>query len=248
MPPFISVVVCALNDEKYVKLCLNPLFRYLKGNFDTNHEVFFIADKCTDDTIKEARNFEDEQITIIEKDKKWKNGYAEALQIGLKKATGHYFSIVDCDTEINSDFFDLIDYLAFPVVSVSPRLVTKPTTLLNKIYHQWKKGIHRKEPEGASRIILRSALKKIGGFRDVLAPDTDIDNRLREAGYKSLLIPQFFSYEIRELSLRHIVKNQIRSGKARYELGQSLLKTLGHSIIRIRPLVIGAYLFERLKA
>ena len=85
-------------------------------------------------------------------------------------------------------------------------------------------------------------LEAIGGFRDVIAWDSDIDMRLRKSGFKVRLDTGFSVLHRRKMSLRRSVSYQIRSGRARRELGVSLTRTFLHSLFRLRPFVVWGYL------
>jgi hypothetical protein len=91
---------------------------------------------------------------------------------------------------------------------------------------------------------LGSVLDVISGFRDVPAPDTNLDIRLVKEGYKSVLISAMKTHHLRHLSLRKIIRGQITSGRARYALGIGLKRTIGHGILRFRPLILNGWMLE----
>ncbi|MEM2562093.1 MAG: hypothetical protein QXT06_07180, partial [Candidatus Bathyarchaeia archaeon] len=134
---------------------------------------------------------------------------------------------------------------------VSARVETYPSTLLNRIIHAWEKT-HEitpfgREPRGAARVIRREVLHEIGGFKDTSAPDTDLDIRLRKLGYRSIYMHEVFVWHIRENTLMKVVRGQLSSGDARYDLGVGFMKTLAHSVFRLRPLVICGWIIKKLK-
>jgi glycosyltransferase involved in cell wall biosynthesis len=243
----VSVIVCAHDEEKYVGKCLPNLLQALR---DFKSEVIFVADRCTDRTVEKARKY---PVKIIEKTwKKWENSYSEALQTGYTNAKGVYVSIVDADIIVPPNFFkELIPQIKDQTVSVAAKIVTYPDPFLNRLMNAWEKNSKfaplGKTPRGAARIILKKALDEINGFRDVLPPDTDIDLRFAEKGYKSVGTPKIKAYHIRRITLKKIINGQINSGRGRYALGISLVKTIGHAILRVRPLTIYGWLLERNK-
>lgn len=241
----LSVIVCAHNEEKYIDKSLPSLIKALEG---MSSEVIFVADRCTDKTVEKAKRY---PVKIIEKTwKKWNNSYSEALQTGHQNAKGSYLSIVDADIIVPPNFFkELIPLIKDQTVSVAAEIVTYPGPFLNKLMNAWEKTSKfaplGKTPRGAARIILKKALDEINGFRDVLPPDTDIDLRFAEKGYKSIGTSKIKVHHIRRITLKKIVKGQINSGRGRYALGISLVKTIGHAILRVRPLTIYGWLLER---
>lgn len=233
----ISVIVCAHNEEQYVDTCLPSI---VKAVSKYPHQIIIVADRCTDKTVEKCKRYE---VRIIEKDyRKWRNSYAESLQLGLKYATGKYMAIVDMDVIIPPNFFDiLLPLIRNDVASVSPWVVTYPSGLLNKVISAWEKT-YMFAPVGKGtygmRIVLKKAFNEINGFRDVLAVDTDLDLRLRRKGFDSIFTPLVKIYHMRRETWRSLIKKQIRAGQARRMIKYGLLKTLGHAIFRLRPFVM----------
>ncbi|MCC6024150.1 MAG: glycosyltransferase [Thaumarchaeota archaeon] len=248
--PIVSVIVCAHNEEKYVGKCLASVRRALK-NFRGHGEVVFVADRCTDGTVEIAKKYKVEKL-IVKKWKKWRNSYAESLQTGLIHASGEYVSIVDADIVLPEDFYEkMLPLLKGDVVSVSAMVETYPSTLINSIYRAWERTHELtplgREPRGAARIVLGHVLREVGGFSDVPAPDTDLDIKIRRRGYKSIYYKGVRVWHIREISPKKVVSGQISSGVARYYLNVGFMRTLGHSVFRLRPFVVGAWVVEWLR-
>ena len=245
--PLISVIVCAHNEEKYIDKSLPSIINALK---EVSSEIIFVADRCTDKTVEKAEKY---PVRIIEKTwKKLENSYSEALQTGYANAKGAYVSIVDADIIVPPNFFkELIPLIKGKTVSVGAEIVTYPDAFLNRLMNAWEKTSKfaplGKTPRGAARVILKKALDEINGFRDVPPPDTDIDFRFAERGYQSIGTSKIKAYHIRRVTLKKIINGQINSGRGRYTLGISLVKTIGHSILRVRPFTIYGWLLERRK-
>jgi glycosyltransferase involved in cell wall biosynthesis len=242
--PLISVICCAHNEEDYIEKSLSSILNALKG-FPA--EVLVVADRCTDNTVQIARRYD---VTVINKTwKKWENSYAESLQTGYLEAKGTNVSIIDTDIAVPTNFFtELISMMDRDVASVAADVVTFPDTFWNRIFYSWEKTYNfaplGKEPYGAARIILKRILDRIGGFQDVPAPDTDLDIRLVKEGYRSLAVSDVKAYHLRHLSLRKIINGQIMNGRARYILGVGFKRTVGHSILRIRPMILQGWMME----
>ena len=242
--PLISVICCAHNEEEYVDKSMPSVLNALRG---FSAEVLFVADRCTDNTVDIVRRYD---VNVLEKKwKKWENSYAESLQTGYLEAKGTYVSIIDADIAVPINFFrDLLPVIRRDIGSVAADVVTYPDTLWNRVFYAWEKTYNitplGKEPRGAARIILKSVLDRIGGFQDVAAPDTDLDIRLVEEGYTSVSVLAMKTYHLRHLSLGKMASGQITSGRARYALGISLKRTIGHSVLRFRPLILKGWLQE----
>jgi len=246
--PLISAIMCAHNEEIYVDKSLPSLIKSLTG-FPS--EIIFVADRCTDKTVEKVKKY---PVKIIEKTwKKWNNSYSEALQTGYMHAKGACISIVDADIVVPPNFFKkLIVFIDMEKVSVAAHIVTYPKTFLNRLANAWERTYKLapigRTPYGAARIILKKVIDEIGGFRDVPTPDTDIDLRLSERGYKSIGISEVKAYHIRQITLKSIVNGQVNCGRGRYALGIGLMKTIGHALLRMRPMVIHGWFLERQQA
>jgi glycosyltransferase involved in cell wall biosynthesis len=238
------VICCAHNEKEYVNKSIPSILKALKH---VSGEVLFVADRCTDNTVSIARKYD---VVVIEKAwKKWKNSYAESLQTGYLEARGNYVSIIDADIAVPVNLFsDLLSIIRGDVASVAADVVTCPDTLWNRVMYAWEKTYSLapfgKEPRGASRLILKSALDEIGGFGDVAAPDTNLDMELAKNGYKSVSTLTIKTYHLRHLSVGKMISGQMNSGRARHNLGISFKRTVGHSLLRVRPFTLSGWLQE----
>lgn len=98
--PLVSVIMCAHNEQKYVKASLVSVKRALRK---VKGEIVFVADRCTDNTVKIAKEHNVDKL-IIKTWKNWKNSYSESLQLGFRNSSGHYISIIDADIVVPEDF------------------------------------------------------------------------------------------------------------------------------------------------
>jgi GT2 family glycosyltransferase len=95
---------------------------------------------------------------------------------------------------------------------------------------------------GGLRLIKRSALESVGGFKDVITPDTQLDIDLRGAGHNVKFVKDAVCWHMREFTFDKAVKGQIQSGRMRKYTKMSFPRVLAHSMIRLRPFVIYGYL------
>jgi GT2 family glycosyltransferase len=185
---------------------------------------------------------------VIEKRKSlWKNSYAENLEIGRKNAVGEVLAIVDADMLVPSLFLEKTSSSCPEWASVSALVRTDPSQgVLNRLVSFWERSYLftplGREARGGARSISIRALAKVEGFRDVIAPDTDLDIRLRKHGGKVKMDTSLVALHLRKMSLVRSVFYQIKAGEARRQLGVSPLRTLLHSIARLRPFVLYGYL------
>jgi GT2 family glycosyltransferase len=187
---------------------------------------------------------------VEKRDSYWKNSVSENLELARQKAVGNYFVIVDADMVLPQNFLERLLPQLSEFASVSAIAQTDGSQgLMNRLVSVWE-GSYRfapfgQQPRGGARAITRKSLDAIGGFRDVIAWDTDVDIRLRQAGYKVKLDIGLRVSHRRKMSLRRSIAYQVQAGKARRELGVSFARTLLHSIARIRPFVLYGYVKGR---
>jgi len=230
----ISVIMPIHNEESYLSISLEPL------KLAQINELIVILDRCTDNSEAIVRkNFP--EAKIIKKQRcKWRNSYAENLQLAFKSASGDIICIHDADIKSTPKLFGiLIKELKGRVASVSPAIQTyKKASFLNFVYYYWEKTLRvapfGEEPWGGVRLIRRDCLEKVGGFKDVISPDTQLDLDLRKMGYESKLCKDVICIHLRKISLRKSIKSQINSGRMRREIDMPFWRALGHSIIRLR--------------
>ncbi len=241
-------MVCAHNEEDYITACLRAILEQTA----TPSLIILIADRCTDGTVAIAKaQLAKTRSLIIEKNhNSWKNPISENLQLGLNKATGEALVIVDADMTIPPNFLSVLLPQLKRYGSVSAVVCSDPRpSLLNRLVAIWERSYRFSplgdQPRGGARVVSLAALTKAGGFRDVYAWETDLDIRLRKLGFKVRLDRRVRVLHRRKMTITHSISYQINAGKARRELGVSPLRTLLHSIIRLRPFVIYGYLTSK---
>ncbi len=247
MPVNVTVLLCAHNEESYVRKSLEGILR----QSIPPARIILVADRCTDNTVALSKKMLPKESLIIEKRKSlWKNSYAENLEIGRKNAVGEVLAIVDADILVPSLFLEKTSASCPEWASVSAIVRTDPNQgLMNQLVSFWERSYLftplGREARGGARSISLRALADVGGFRDVIAPDTDLDIRLRKHGEKVKMDTSLVALHLRKMSLVRSVFYQIKAGEARRQLGVSPLRALLHSIVRLRPFVLYGYLKTR---
>lgn len=238
----VSLIMAVHNEEKYLPRSLPPL---VKSNIK---EFIVILDKCTDNSENIVKRYVPNAKIIKKNKQKWRNSYAENLQIGFNIAECNLICIHDADIESPPNFiYTLAKYINDIVVSVSPMIYTdKNASFLNLFYYYWEKTYNfaplGREPRGGVRLIKYNCLEEVGGFKDVEAPDTQLDLDLRQKGYQTKIVDEVRCLHLRKFSFSKAIHSQILSGKMRRRIKMPLWRVLGHSIIRLRPFVLYGYL------
>jgi len=239
-----SVVMCAHNEEKYIKKALESVFlQTVKPK-----KVIVVLDRCTDKTGEIAKRF---QVEIIEKkEKKWKNSYAENLELARLKVDSEFFAIVDADVVLEPNYFEvLLLEMGEKDACIGGKVVTGSRTILGRLLPLWEKTYRISpsiRPRGCALLIRKKVLDEMGGFADVPAPDTYIQDIALKLGYGVKITFKSKVYHIREVTLRKAIRAQFSSGIARYVQKKGFVKTFLHSLIRLRPFVFAGYLYGML--
>lgn len=88
----LSVAIPCYNSAEYMEHCVNTL---LTGGEEL--EIIIVDDGSTDDTAKIADRLASEHPAIIKAIHQENGGHGEAVNTGLRNATGEYFKVVDSD-------------------------------------------------------------------------------------------------------------------------------------------------------
>ena len=236
--------MAAHNEEKYIGRALKSVFEQtVKPS-----RVIVVLDRCTDRTGDFARRF---PVEIIEKkEKKWIFSYAENLEIARRLVETPFLAIVDADVELEPKYFEvLLSEAEEDVCCLGGRVVTKSRTLLGRLLNLWERTYAfspNRRPRGCALLIRTAVLERIGGFADVPAPDTYVQDAAMRHGYRVKIVENVRAYHVRDITLARALKTQFYTGVGRFLMGKSFIMTLGHSVVRLRPLVVVGYVYAAL--
>lgn len=149
--------------------------------------------------------------------------------------------LIDRDIEVPKEFFDLPSQ--YPDADIiAPRVI--PASTMFRVWEAVTYSIRldRMRIRGSPIIYSTKFLKRVGGYPEVESPDTWL---LYRAG-KIVQVP-LKAIHHENFNLRYSIKKQIDRGKARAEMKQPFWRVAAHSISRLRPVVLFAYLYYRRK-
>src|SRR3989344_6170157 len=98
MAPFISVIIPALNEEKYIPRLLEDLTKQSEKDF----EVIVVDGNSEDQTAEKAVKYQRKYTLKLVTTKKRNLAYQRNL--GVKHANGQYVIFLDADTRIGKHF------------------------------------------------------------------------------------------------------------------------------------------------
>ena len=182
---FISVVIPAFNEEKYLRSCLEALE---KQTCKSNFEIIVVNNNSTDKTSKIAKKFGAK--VILEK----KQGNTFALKRGMDEAKGDIIAATDADSQVSPDWLLIIEKaFANPqVVAVTglvrmnakSRIIGKSMDITYAILMNIGAFIGRPNLSGFNFAVRKDAFLKVGGVNEMfqMSPDVDLGIRLNKIG------------------------------------------------------------------
>lgn len=96
----LSIAIPCYNSEQYMEKCINSL---LVGG--ENVEIIIVNDGSSDRTAEIADDYAQKYPTIVKAVHQENGGHGEAVNTGIKNATGVYFKVVDSDDWVNKDAY-----------------------------------------------------------------------------------------------------------------------------------------------
>ena len=189
LKPKTSVLVCAHNEEKNIKNCVDKILNQEYDDF----ELVIVNDRSTDKTSEIINSIKNHKLKIVTIEN-CKEGYSpkkNAITKGIERATGEYILLTDADCVPSSYNWitrmnQAIDSKTELVLGFSP--YQSFNTWLNKLIQfdtfvtaiQYLSfALRRKSTMGVGRnlLIKKSAFERVEGFKGfekILAGDDDI--------------------------------------------------------------------------
>lgn len=190
--PLVSVIVAVHNGARFLRLALESL----RGQDYERVETIFIDDGSEDETPQIARDFP--EIKYV---RQANQGLAAARNAGLEHARGEFVAFLDADDVLPPNKLSIqVDYLSQhpEIACVLGRQevmleagVERPSWLKRDLLFGDLDGIPL-----VSAVIRRSVLEQVGGFDASYryAEDRDLFVRLREHGFRIVVLPDLVLY------------------------------------------------------
>lgn len=183
--PFFSVVIPALNEERY----LPKLLKNLQVQLDRDFEVIVVDGSSEDKTVERAKKIQGIKVIISEK-----RNVSYQRNLGAKAAKGKWLVFLDADVQIPSNFLSQIHH--FILEEKGCRFLTTWTkadsedksdraiAMLINMLIETVKLIEKEFVGGYNMIIERTAFRAVGGFDERLrvSEDFDLTQKLVKSG------------------------------------------------------------------
>ncbi len=227
--PLISIIIPALNEEKYIAECLDSI---LGANYDKEKiEVFIVDGMSQDETIEIVQKYHEEHpfIQILENPKTYT---AAGMNLGINASRGVYIFILSAHAQYDHDYFmKLVENIEkLDADCVGGVLVTdvkneneKSSAIKKVLMHRFGVGnasfrIGSNKVKSVDTVAFgcyrRSTFEKYGLFNEKLIRNQDIElnKRIVNGGGKIYLIPDVkCTYFARE-NFTFLAKNNYANG------------------------------------
>ncbi len=105
----LSVTIPSYNSQDYMEHCIESL---LPGGEDV--EIIVVDDGSTDRTAEIADAYAEKYPTIVKAVHQENGGHGEAVNAGIRNATGLYFKVVDSDDWVDGEAYQRVPCGTFP--------------------------------------------------------------------------------------------------------------------------------------
>lgn len=252
--PLVSIIIVNWNGLEHLKICFSSLTKLKYSNFET----ILVDNGSTDGSVEYVKKNYPKVILVQNK----KNlGFAEANNVGFKKAGGEYILLLNNDVKVTSDFLTkLVQVLeAGAKIGVGqPKIILLGSKRLQSggafltstgfLYHFGReknpsdKKYNQQMPifsaNGSCMLIRREVIEKVGLFDPDLFcyfEESDFCWRAWLAGYKTLYIPSAVIWHKGGRTSRRFKSSFIQYHSFKNRIC-SLIKNLGRfELLKILP-------------
>ncbi|MDP3698772.1 MAG: glycosyltransferase [Nanoarchaeota archaeon] len=232
-PPFISIIISVYNEEKTLRPCLDSL---LASEYP-NYEVIMVNDASKDHTLAILREYQKKSKKIRVVTYAVNKGVPGARNEGMKAAKGDIFVFTDADATFPKEWpIKLIEpFTDLKVGATGGRDLAPPNqpliqrcidyTLTSFIGTAGLRGakvrLAKYAVTGCNFAVKREVVEKVGMHDEKIrwrGEEKEWCQRIREAGYEILFIPESYILHYRRISLRSFWTQTYKSGKARFDI------------------------------
>lgn len=200
-----SVIVPALNEEKYIEACLKSISRQTLPR--NNYEIIVSDGGSNDRTVEIARRYADRVIVSKRRGIWWGRNQ------GAKFAKGKYLVFIDADTRIKENYLEMVHkHLENGVVGLTAAYKIEGTGLKIRFleylscYYLWLNSeIDNASLIGINLCVPKDVFMRVGGFRDYALEDAALGRELRKIGQTCFLMEKLVSTSPRRLDAYGVV-------------------------------------------
>ena len=224
----ISIIVPIYNRPDEVGELLESLAVQTVKNF----EVVLIEDGSHIPSREVAEQFAGSlNIRYIAKSN---TGRSDSRNVGMREATGDFFLFFDSDCVLPPNYFETLektmgeeDFDCFGGPDAAHETFSNLQKAIGYAMTSFfttggirggKRSMEKFMPRTFNMGFSRNVYKTVGGFKDMFGEDIDLSMRIREAGFRIVLLHDVFVYHKRRISLKKFYRQVRNFGKARISL------------------------------
>lgn len=244
-PPLVSVLLPCRNEEAVIGTVIQQTLDQTHKNL----EVIVVAHNCTDNTAQVARQIKDPRVKVYELNTE-EVGKGLGLNYGAKHAEGEIFIYFDSDSIISKDYIEKVvdmmvskgyDVVQGKIVGSNPGynklcfLQHMENQIFLSMFWAGKQKVGLPAGLGGTGVsIKKSALEKIGGFRNILIEDFDLCVRAQVAGETVGYCREAVVYDEKVPKYGMLIKQRSRWMAGHIQLISNMIKdkTLGKLFIK----------------
>ena len=219
----VSIVIPTRNEEKHIEKCINSILE----NDYPEKEIIVVDGMSNDKTRKILKKYK--EIKLIDNPDKIT---PIALNIGIKNSSGDYVMIAGAHSTYSKNYIsecvkkldeNKCDIAGGKVVTIPGNNTKKALAISKVLSHPFGIGgaKYRINPQKeiyvdtvAYGIYKKEVFKKVGFFNPKLVRNQDIEMNLRikNSGFKILLVPTAKSYYFARDNFKDLFKNNFQNG------------------------------------
>lgn len=239
MKLFFSVIISALNEEKYLPKLLTDLTQQKIKDF----ELIIVDGGSKDKTLSVVNKYKGsfDKFKLVKSDKK---NLCYQRNLGAQKSEGRYLIFLDADVRIRKDYLSTIKkviekqsflFLTTYQFEDSDKL-DKFLVQVTNYSLELLKLINKQMAPGYNFIILKEVFDKIGGFNEktTISEDHDLSMRIQEAGVKiNIIQKKLLKWSFRRIKKDGYIPILFKYGIATFHslvLGEITDKKLGYKM------------------
>ena len=231
--PFISIIISAYNEEKTLRQCLDSLLVLEYPNY----EIIMVNDASKDNTLTILQEYQQKNKKIKVVTYTVNKGVPGARNEGMRAAKGDIFVFTDADATFPKEWpTKLIGPFSDPTVGATGgRDIAPPNqplihrcidyTLTSFIGTAGLRGakvrLAKYAVTGCNFAVRREVVQKVGMHDEKIrwrGEEKEWCQRIREAGYEILFVPESYILHYRRISLKSFWTQTYKSGKARFDI------------------------------
>ncbi|AHF81260.1 glycosyltransferase [Thermococcus paralvinellae] len=229
--PFVSVIIPAYNEERYIAKCLEE---WVNQNYPKDHYEILVYDgMSTDRTAEIVKNFEERYPGLVYYKLNPKRKQVFAFNMGIREAKGEYFIIFGAHAYPERNFLKKSVETFLEVKKSEPKLAgvggkiiklfeNRLAKLVALIYSSPLSGAstfwYEERPHFAKTIAFalydKKIVEEIGGFDEdmFIGDDFEFNLRINKRGYRLFFNPEIKSYYFARSTWKGFLKQTFNYG------------------------------------